>query len=222
MKGSARICMDKTPPDPNALVMVDYKISEIDFVFYGDVALVPYVADTVYGKTVRLRGKLRSLDIYAKINGAWIQVGSHLDLHPETIEAQRSQPGQLAPADRKALMAAREATWRAIFSNDRAMLEKVIPEETIAINPTSDKWADRTAVLTDAAQFAQGGGKLLRLEFPKTEMQVYGDVAILYTTYLYELEMQGKKLTQSGRGTEIFVRRNGTWVNSGWHLDSGK
>lgn len=219
MKNSARTCVDKTPPGP--YVMVDYKISDIDFAFYGDVALVPYIAETAYGQA-RIPGKLRSLDVYAKVNGNWIQVGSHLDLHPEMLAMIRSTPGQLSPAEQKALMATREATWRAIFSNDRNTLERVIPQEAIGIVPSIDEWANKSAVLGYADRLAKGGGKLARLEFPRTEVQLYGDVAILYSTYAYELNMQGKSQTQSGRATEIFVRRKGTWVNVGWHMDSGK
>ncbi|HEY7544277.1 MAG TPA: hypothetical protein VID27_05310, partial [Blastocatellia bacterium] len=66
------------------------------------------------------------------------------------------------------------------------------------------------------------GAKLVRLEFPKTEMQIYGNVIIIYTTYLYEIEAQGQLHTTSGRGTEMFVRRGGNYVNVGWHLDDGK
>jgi hypothetical protein len=66
------------------------------------------------------------------------------------------------------------------------------------------------------------GAKLLRLEFPKTELQVYGNTVIVYTTYLYEIEANGKRETRSGRGTEMFVRRGDDLVNVGWHLDSGK
>lgn len=82
--------------------------------------------------------------------------------------------------------------------------------------------ADRQSVLSGAAGFAASGGKLLKLEFPRTEIQAFGDVAILYTTWTYRLEVEGQQQTSSGRGTEIFVRREGQWVNSGWHLDSGK
>lgn len=222
MKNSARTCVEQVPANPNAMVMVDYKISEIGFEFYGDVALVPYIADAVYGKSARIPGRLRSLDIYAKVNGAWIQVGSHLDLHPDTVSAQHSTPGELSPATRQALMSARETVWRAVFSNNNALLEKVIPQETIGINPATEQWVNRAAVFADAESFAKGGAKLVRLEFPKTEVQLFGEVAILYSTYLLELEIQGKTETQTGRATEIFVRRNGAWVNPGWHLDSGK
>ena len=54
------------------------------------------------------------------------------------------------------------------------------------------------------------------------EIQRFGDVAIIWTSYLVETEENGKRVVSSGRATEIFVRRNGEWVNPGWHTDSFK
>jgi hypothetical protein len=98
----------------------------------------------------------------------------------------------------------------------------LIPEETIAIDNGSEGWSDRAAVLAGAKRFADSGGKLVRLEFPKTEIQVYGNTVIIYTTYLYETEVNGNRSTASGRATEMFVRRGDELVNVGWHMDSGK
>jgi hypothetical protein len=54
-------------------------------------------------------------------------------------------------------------------------------------------------------------------------MHVYGTTAILYTTYLFELEgTRGQRRISTGRGTEVFVRRDGGWVNTGWHLQPDK
>ena len=78
------------------------------------------------------------------------------------------------------------------------------------------------AIFDVAARFARSGGKLVKLEFPKTEIQVYGYTAVVYSDYLYELESGGQRHQQSGRVTEIFVLRKGQWVNPGWHMDSGK
>jgi hypothetical protein len=58
---------------------------------------------------------------------------------------------------------------------------------------------------------------LLRLEFPRTEMQRFGDVAMLYSQYVLETEINGKRSEESGRVTEIFVWRDGHWLNPGWH-----
>jgi len=102
------------------------------------------------------------------------------------------------------------------------VLERVIPAEAIAIDDGSDAWSDRSAILSGARDFAASGGKLVRLEFPKTEIQVYGNTVVVYTNYLYEIDMNSKRTTKTGRGTEIFVRRGNDLVNTGWHLDAGK
>jgi len=222
MDNSASYCRSNTA-NPDGLS--SYRITEMDYAFYGDVALVPYVADVTFGRDREVQVKLRSLDVYAKTNGEWNQVGSNIGPHPDTIQAQLQQAQQfrrLRPGELQAALKVRESVWRAYFSNDRAVLEKVIPEETIAIDAGREEWANRDSILAGAAEFARSGGKLVRLEFPKTEIQLYGNVAIFYTAYLCELEIAGKKTIQSGRATEIFVRRRGGFVNAGWHLDSGK
>jgi hypothetical protein len=133
-----------------------------------------------------------------------------------------SKPLAVTPQIREQVLTAREAVWRAYFANDQGALKRLIPDEAIAIDSGSGEWSNRAAILADAQRFADSGGKLVRLEFPKTELQIYGSTVIVYTTYIYELEMDGKRTTQSGRGTEIFVRRGNELVNTGWHLDAGK
>lgn len=129
---------------------------------------------------------------------------------------------QLSLSERKALLEARESVWRAWFANDRGALERLLPENLVAIAPGEDEWHNRDAVLESAAKFVAGGGRLVRLEFPRTEIQYYGNVAVLYSTYSVETETNTKKSTSSGRATEIFLRKDGRWLNTGWHLDSGK
>ena len=123
---------------------------------------------------------------------------------------------------KKRLLDAREAVWRSWFAGDRPTLEKLIPEETIAIESGDNSWSNRQMILNGSTEFAKSGGKLVKLEFPKTEIQVYGLTAVVYSNYLYELETGGQRSTHSGRVTEVFVNRKGQWVNPGWHMDSGK
>jgi len=193
-----------------------YKMLEFDVMFYGDVALVPYIArlgpeDSQY--------KLRVLDVYAKLAGDWIQVGSYTAPHPDTQQYFQEQPTELSGHAKQQLLSAREAVWRDFFANNRAHLEETIPAETIAINAGEKEWQGREQILSSAKGFADSGGKLTRLEFPKTEIQVYGNVALLYSRYMYEIQQQGKSEQHSGRATEMFVNRDGKWVNVGWHLD---
>ncbi len=119
------------------------------------------------------------------------------------------------------LMEDRRAIWEAWFTNDSSRLEQLLPNSVIAINNGDTTWQDRSAVLAASKAFARGGGKLVSLSFPKTEKQMFGDVAILYSTYVAEVESNGKKVVQRGRASEIFVWKNGVWQNAGWHLDAG-
>ena len=80
-------CTEAAAKDPNR--MTAYKMLSIDYEFYGDVALVPYVAETTGTTWSGL--KLRSLDVYAKQNGEWIQVGSNIHPHPDMFEEQRKR-----------------------------------------------------------------------------------------------------------------------------------
>jgi hypothetical protein len=124
--------------------------------------------------------------------------------------------------ERADLLKVRESVWLAWFVNDTRTLEQLVPPDTIVISSGEEKWKDQADILRSAEQFQASGGKLLRLEFPRTEIQRFGDVAVTYSQYLYETEVGGKRSLTSGRVTEIFVLRNGKWTNPGWHTDSEK
>jgi ketosteroid isomerase-like protein len=208
--------------DPNSSYgMTGYAMREFDMIFHGDAAFVTFVAD-VEAKTPSgpFKRALRITDFYTKQNGAWIQTGSDTDLHPDSAAEQNQVPRTLGETAKKSLLDAREAVWRAYFAGDRAALEKLLPEDLITLEPYAGSWGNRKTVLENSARFAAGGGKLLRLEFPKTEIQMYGYTAFVYSTYFYEVEEGGKRNQASGRVTEVFVQRNGAWVNPGWHMDT--
>ena len=126
------------------------------------------------------------------------------------------------PDHRTELLKARETVWRAWFNNDRKTLEALIPPDTIVISSGEEKWKNQADILQSAAKFQAAGGKLIRLEFPRTDIQRFGDVAITYSQYLYETELDGKRSVTSGRVTEVFVLSKGQWTNPGWHTDTEK
>ncbi|HET9401733.1 MAG TPA: nuclear transport factor 2 family protein [Candidatus Acidoferrales bacterium] len=221
-KGLDKYMQNTSGAMKNPVHMTSYKILEIDITFYGDVAIVPYICEnTISGPSVEpFRRKLRILDVFAKLNGDWVQVATNTGAHPETELEDMGQFVKVDDSDRKELLAAREAVWRAYFAGDQAALEAALPAETIAISPGSQPWENREAILAGAKQFAAGGGKLVRLDFPRTDIQAYGVTAIVYSTYEYELSVGGKNSVHSGRATETFVYHGGKWLNTGWHLDS--
>jgi ketosteroid isomerase-like protein len=118
------------------------------------------------------------------------------------------------------LLKVRRSVWVAWFAGDVDALKRLVPEDTVTISSGDPKWKHQDDVLKSAADFHAAGGKLVSLEFPKTEVQHFGDVAIVWSDYALEFELEGKHVKVSGRVTEIFVKRNGQWTNPGWHTDS--
>jgi len=211
----------KPSPDPGR----SYQLKDFDVIFYGpELAVASFIGEFAKksGTVAVTTNRLHIMDVYAKRNGNWIQVASHTVVDPAWRSEQTSIPLIVSPEMRQRILSAREAVWKAYFANDRAALEKLIPEEAIAIEDGSEEWSNRAAILAGAQRFGDSGAKLVKLEFPKTELQVYGNTVIVYTAYVYEIDANGKHETRSGRGTEIFVYRNGALVNTGWHLDAGK
>jgi len=118
------------------------------------------------------------------------------------------------------LLKVRDTVWRAWFAGDTKPLEQLVPPGTVVMSGSEKDWKDQAHVLEGPAEFRAGGGKLLRLEFPRTQIQHFGDVAVVWSDFVLETETNGKRSTGSGRATEIFVWKNGRWLNPGWHTGS--
>jgi ketosteroid isomerase-like protein len=125
------------------------------------------------------------------------------------------------PDDRE-LLRARETVWRAWFAGDTDTLKEFVPPETIVLSAGEEQWKHQADVLRASAEFHAQGGKLIQLEFPRTEVQHFGNVAMVWSRYRLEIDVDGKRSSDSGRVTEIFVWRGGRWTNPGWHTDIGK
>ena len=97
------------------------------------------------------------------------------------------------------VLVAREAAWR--------------------INMRDGPFVNRAQMLALARAFREGGGRLVRLTFPETQAQRFGDVVVLYGRFEVVFQSGGEERTRRGRLTEMFVRRDGKWLHPGWHLD---
>ena len=118
------------------------------------------------------------------------------------------------------LMKTRERVWRAFFDGDTETLQQLLPTDTIVISAGSPEWKSQEDVLHESERFHGKRSKLVRLEFPRTEVQRFENVALIYSQYVYETEDgAGKRETTQGRVIEVFVLRGGRWVNPGWHSD---
>lgn len=137
---------------------------------------------------------------------------------PLAAQAYGPQPDAAARGE---ILGIREAAWRTWFANDRDGFTRVVPDELVALGWDGGPWGDREAILEQMREFAKGAQRLTTLEFPKNVFQAYGDVVILYSTFrVVLLDAAGASHETTGRGTEVFVRRKGRWIHTGWHLDT--
>jgi hypothetical protein len=136
------------------------------------------------------------------------------------LAAQQYGP-QPDAATRNAILTLREAAWRTWFANDAAGFQRIVPDELVALGWDGGGWSDRSQTVAQMAEFAKGGQTLTALTFPRNVFQQYGEVVILYSTFQLVLtDPTGAAHTTTGRGSEVFVRRNGRWIHTAWHLDT--
>jgi hypothetical protein len=129
-----------------------------------------------------------------------------------------SAPRQLGEDEKKTLLAAREAVWRAWFGGDGAQLTKLLPPELITVE------SSRRLRHAEVEPRRLARLRLVGRQAGASRLPAYRDAAlrqhrVLYTTYEMDLVSGGSTNTQRGVATEIFVQQpDGRWVNTGWQL----
>jgi len=122
------------------------------------------------------------------------------------------------PAGDAELLAVRRSAWDAWFSGDAKTLETLLPANALVVSPSDATWKTRAETVADSKQFHADGGKLVSLDFPRTDVRHYGATALVFSTYRLELESGGKRSVQEGKCTEVFVKEGGRWLHPSWTL----
>ena len=117
------------------------------------------------------------------------------------------------------LEALREAVWVDWFSGDTASLRKVLGPELVAIAAGVPHWQSLDETLAASAGFKASGGKLVSVSFDSTMTHRFGETIVMFSHYTVVTESSGQRQVQKGKATEVFVRANGHWVHTSWHLD---
>ena len=136
-------------------------------------------------------------------------------------------PAQVAPrvattlsaAELTALEAVRKAVWVDWFSGDTAALRRSLAPELVAISPGAAHWQSLQESIAGSAKFKADGGRFISVAFDSSMIHRFGDAVVMFSHYRVITGGSQGERTQKGRATEVFVRSNGRWVHTSWHLD---
>jgi len=127
--------------------------------------------------------------------------------------------GTLPAAELAVLDKIRRGVWVDWFSGDTAALRRSLGPELVAISPDDPHWQSLDAAIAGSAGFRASGGKFVSVKFDSTTVHRFGEVVVMFSHYAVVMDHSGTRSTQKGRATEVFVRSNGRWVHTSWHLD---
>ena len=126
----------------------------------------------------------------------------------------------LPAAELTKLEAVRKAVWVDWFSGDTAALRRSLAPELVAISPGAPHWQSLQESIAGSAKFKADGGRFVSVAFDSSMIHRFGDAVVMFSHYrVITAGRQGER-TQKGRATEVFVRSNGRWVHTSWHLDA--
>lgn len=143
-----------------------------------------------------------------------VSPASNLDAQPAPRVATSLSERQM-----EELEAVRKAVWVDWFSGDTTALRRVLAPELVAMSTGASHWQTLTETLASSAKFKREGGKFVSVHFDSTATHQFGDAVVMFSHYIIVTEKAGKRSSEKGRVTEVFVRAGGRWVHTSWQLD---
>lgn len=138
---------------------------------------------------------------------------------PLTAQAAPRVTATLSAAELTALETVRRAVWVDWFSGDTAALRRVLAPELVAISGGAPHWQSLGQTIASSADFKAKGGTFVSVTFDSAMTHRFGDVVVMFSHYTVVTKSGSTPSTMKGRATEVFVRTNGRWVHTSWHLD---
>lgn len=138
---------------------------------------------------------------------------------PLAAQAAPRVTATLSAAELNTLEKVRKAVWVDWFSGDTAALHRVLAPELVAVSSVASHWQSVNQAIASSADFKAKGGRFVSVAFDSAMTHRFGDVVVMFSHYTVVTENEEMRSTRKGRATEVFVRTNGRWVHTSWHLD---
>ena len=91
--------------------------------------------------------------------------------------------------------------------------------ELVAISPDAPEYQSLEVTVAGSMRFKASGGSLVSVTFDANMAHRFGNVVVMFSHYHVVMAHAGKESSQRGRATEVFVKHDGRWVHTSWHLD---
>ncbi len=138
---------------------------------------------------------------------------------PITAQAAPRLSAAMPPSELRTLDAIRRAVWVDWFTGDTAKLRAILTPDLVAMSADAAHWQTLDQAIASSAGFKASGATFIDVKFDSTTVHRFGDVVVMFSHYAVTTESGGKREVMAGRATEVFVRRDGRWLHTSWHLD---
>ncbi len=126
----------------------------------------------------------------------------------------------LPPRELAHLEDLRRAVWVDWFSGDTAALRRALGPELVAMSTGARYWESLEESLAASAAFRASGGRFVSVAFDSSTVHRFGETVVMFSRYHVTTTKGGVPQELRGRATEVFVRSDGRWVHTSWHLDA--
>jgi Domain of unknown function (DUF4440) len=116
------------------------------------------------------------------------------------------------------VLAAHRTLWNTWFAGDSTGLMHLMTADFVALNAGEPMWSGRDSVVRASGVFIETG-RVLAIDFPDCIERRWEMIAILFCTYVVDVEEGGRAWRTRGRSTEIFRMTETGWLAAGWHLE---
>ena len=123
--------------------------------------------------------------------------------------------------DEQAILAHIHSIFKAYMEADEATIQATHSSDWTGFNNQSRSIVRGNEGYMDNARRALSGGRIIRYELEDVEIQIHGDVGIVYyvANWTTKLNPSGTRVWMHVRSVDVYEKRSGSWIQIGSNLN---